>query len=384
MKLNKSTIDKLPIPASGYSLFWDDSLAGFGIRITASNIRSFIVQKRINGKEHRKTLGRFGVLTTEEARRQAQKFIGQIAQGIDPIAANEQSKALSVTLKEALSAYLADRPLKPRTIKDINQAFKAFEDWLTKPLNNISREMVSKRHRELGIASPARANLSMRYLRAVFNYAIAYFTDKAGKPYFLDNPVKRLSETKAWYRIERKETLITPEQIKPWLESVLGLKNQVARDYFITVILTGLRRTEAMNLTWSDVNFKRKTLTVRDTKNHRDHTLPLSDYLVEVLKARKANSFGEFVFESNKGKLHNLRYAQDSVVENSGVNFTIHDLRRTFATIANSLDIPAYTVKMLLNHKITGDVTAGYIITDVERLRIPMQKISNYILNHLE
>lgn len=384
VKLNKSSIDKLLPPESGYDLHWDDALPGFGLRITASGVRSFIVQKRISGKEHRSTLGRYGVLTPEQARKEAQKFLGQVAQGANPVAAKAKARAESVTLKEALKAYFESRPLKPRTINDINQAFKGFEDWENKPLSSINREMISKRHHKLGELSPARANLAMRYLRAVFNFAIAHYTDKEGQPYIADNPVKRLSQTRAWYRVERRETVITPHQLKPWFAAVLSLSNEVARDYFLTILLTGLRRTEAMNLTWSDVDLKGKTLKVRDTKNHRDHTLPLSDYLLNILKARKASATGEYVFESSKGRMQNLRYAQEAVTIDSGVKFTIHDLRRTFATIADSLDIPGYTVKMLLNHKMNGDVTAGYIIADVERLREPIKKITSYILKQAE
>lgn len=380
VKLNKSSIDKLPSPALGYTLFWDDALPGFGLRITATGVRSFIVQKRINGKGHRSTLGRYGVLTPEQARREAQKFLGQIAQGVDPIAAKVKARAESVTLKEALNTYFETRTLKPSTIRDIQQAFKGFEDWANKPLSSITREMISKRHHALGEQSPARANLAMRYLRAIFNFAIAHYTDKEGQPFIADNPINRLSQTRAWYRVDRRETVINPHQLKPWFEAVRSLSNEVARDYFLTIILTGLRRTEAMDLTWSDVDLARQTLTVRDTKNHRDHTLPLSEYLLNLLKARKTSATGEYVFQTSKGRMQNLRYAQESVIKNSGVNFTIHDLRRTFATIANSLDIPAYTVKMLLNHKMSGDVTAGYIIADVERLREPINKITAYIL----
>ena len=61
----------------------------------------------------------------------------------------------------------------------------------------------------------------------------------------------------------------------------------------------------------------------------------------------------------------------------------MHDLRRTFITIGESLDISAYALKRMLNHKMTNDVTAGYIITDVERLRAPMQKITDYILTRI-
>ena len=380
VKLNKSAIDKLTPPSTGYSLHWDDNPPGFGLRITASGVRSFIVQKRINGKEHRTTLGRYGILTPEQARREAQKFLSQVAQGADPIAAKVKARAESVTLKEALAAYFESRQLKPRTIKDINQAFKGFENWEKKPLSSITREMVSKRHHDLGEKSHARANLAMCYLRAIFNFAIAHYTDKDGQPFIADNPVKRLSQTRSWYRVDRRETVINPHQLKPWFAAVLSLSNTGARDYFLTIILTGLRRTEAMDLKWSDVDLERKTLTVRDTKNHRDHTLPLSDYLLNILNSRKVSAEGEFVFQSSKGRLQNLRYAKETATTNSGVSFTIHDLRRTFATIANSLDIPGYTVKMLLNHKMTGDVTAGYIVADVERLRAPMQKITDYII----
>ena len=72
------------------------------------------------------------------------------------------------------------------------------------------------------------------------------------------------------------------------------------------------------------------------------------------------------------------------VVELSGVSFTLHDLRRTFATIADSLDLSAYALKRLLNHKMGNDVTAGYIMRDVERLRKPMQQITNFLIKHMK
>ena len=65
------------------------------------------------------------------------------------------------------------------------------------------------------------------------------------------------------------------------------------------------------------------------------------------------------------------------VIKATGIHFTVHDLRRTFIIIAESLDTPAYALKRLLNHKMTNDVTAGYIVADVERLRKPMQQITD-------
>ena len=142
-----------------------------------------------------------------------------------------------------------------------------------------------------------------------------------------------------------------------------------------------MRREEALKLVWADVDMTGKTFTIRDPKNHQDHTLPMSDYLYELLARRKTASIAEHVFADSQGrKISNFRYAQASVEKASGVSFCIHDLRRTFATIAESLDIPAYALKRLLNHANGADVTAGYIVANVERLREPMQKITDYIL----
>ena len=70
------------------------------------------------------------------------------------------------------------------------------------------------------------------------------------------------------------------------------------------------------------------------------------------------------------------------IKENSGVDFTIHDLRRTFLTIAESIDIGPFTLKRLVNHKTAdnNDVTAGYIVVDIERLNKATQRITDHIL----
>ena len=98
---------------------------------------------------------------------------------------------------------------------------------------------------------------------------------------------------------------------------------------------------------WSEVDFAGRSLTVLDPKNHQDHTLLLPDYLLDLLTRRKAVAASEFVFVDSAGRrISNFRYAQAAVEKASGAPFCIHDLRRTFATIAESLDIPAYTLRI--------------------------------------
>ena len=165
-------------------------------------------------------------------------------------------------------------------------------------------------------------------------------------------------------------------------ETAITTKAEVVRDYLLLLLFTGLRRQEAATLKWEQIDFKARTLTVSDTKNHEPLVLPLSDYLLDMLNHRYEEREGDCVFsgEGVGGYLVEPRRQMDKVTKLSGVSFTLHDLRRTFITIAESLDISAYAVKRLVNHKMSGDVTAGYIIADVERLRKPMQKITDYIL----
>jgi integrase len=115
---------------------------------------------------------------------------------------------------------------------------------------------------------------------------------------------------------------------------------------------------------------------------YQDHTLPLSDFLFGLLQQRKNNAINDYVFQraNGTGYISEQRKQIAKIIKESGVSFTIHDLRRTFVTVAESLDISAYAVKRLVNHKMSSDITAGYIVTDVERLRPPMQKITDYIL----
>ena len=107
------------------------------------------------------------------------------------------------------------------------------------------------------------------------------------------------------------------------------------------------------------------------------------DYLLELLEKRYANRTSEYVFPSPSGAIPmpDPTRQVDRVKQASGLSFAIHDIRRTFITIAESLDISAYSIKRLVNHTLAGgDITAGYVVADVERLRAPMQTITDKIL----
>ena len=215
----------------------------------------------------------------------------------------------------------------------------------------------------------------------MLNFAAEY-RDAQGLSIIPDNPVRRLSAKKIWNRIERRQNVIKPHELKTWLQAVQQLENTTLRDYLLLVLFTGLRREEAAKLEWSRIDLHARTLTVLDTKNRQPHVLPLSNFLFDLLSARKAEQSSTYVFAGSGagGYIVEPRKQMAKVTAQTGIAFTVHDLRRTFITIAEGLDIPAYALKRLVNHKISHDVTGGYVIADAERLREPMQKVTDFIL----
>jgi integrase len=386
MKLTKKIVDDAQLPVGKDQIFYrDNQLKGFALRVTASGTKSFVVEKNIDNKVRRITLGKYGALTVEQARKEAQKVIGQIATGINPIAEKQALKINSITLDEVFNDYKqARKSLKHNTLYNYERVLTiAFAGWGNKPLLSITKDKVAKHHEKLGKENgKAYANLAMRLLRALFNFAAGQYEDAQGKALITDNPVKRLSQTRAWYRVERRQTFIKVHELAPWYMGVQQLQNEVLRDYLLLILLTGLRRQEAATLRWDQVDLTAKTLTVLDTKNHESHTLPLSNYLYELLLSRSQGKVNDYVFPGTgaAGYIIEPRKQMANVTKFSGIHFTVHDLRRTFITIAEGLDISAYALKRLMNHKMKGDITAGYIVTDVERLRKPMQKITDYFL----
>lgn len=378
----KGAIEGLPPKKARYAV-GDSNTKGLIILVAPTGTKTYQVYKKLNGRPKRITLGRHPDLTVEKARKKASKVIGEMVySGTDHNAKKRIDRAQGITLNEVFEDYKAACNLRPNTLAAYELAIdRDFQNWKYKPLSEITGLMVQKRHKKLGEKSETSANKAMRVLRALFNFARDQYEDTNGKSLFPDNPTRKLK--RQWNRESRRKGHIAKHQLKDWFTAAQGLADKEkggistqARDYLVFILLTGLRRREASSLKWSDIDLKAKRFIVRDPKNHDELWMPLPAYLVELLTERKKDSelAGPFPIEEPRKFVHKVR-------DESDIYFTIHDLRRTFITVAESLDIGVYTIKALVNHRSgSNDVTEGYVQINTERLREPMERISNFIL----
>ena len=399
--LTKKFLNEITLPIDGqYDTYHDDKIKGLSLRVSSKGKMSFFSRSRVEGEPVIVNYGAYPNITIDQARAKAHESLNLISLGINPNKQSAEDEVRQITLNQVLDDYITSRGtnLKANTTKNYRSTFNGYlKDWGKKEMLSISRDMVEKRHRKITKQSPTRANSVMRLLRALFNYGMGEYEDANGEPIIFHNPTQRLSHIKAWNREKRKKTIIKSYDLKVWWSAVHELPthelnakkpnhSETARDYFIFVLLTGLRRREASTLKWTDIDFRDNTLNIEDTKNHESHSLPLTDYLVNLLLQRQANTDSPFVFEGNDPArpMNDPKKQVAKVRVISNVYFNIHDLRRTFITIAESLDVPQYALKQLINHKDARDVTAGYIIMGVERLRQPMNNITNFILEQVK
>ncbi|MGC3938754.1 tyrosine-type recombinase/integrase [Roseobacter sp. EG26] len=378
LRLTRRAVDEVPFPKNGQVFYRDTMLSGFGLRVGAKS-KVFFAEGQVNRRTRRVTIGRADVFAPEIARKKALVILGDMADGVDPTAEKRKEAVKRMTVEKVFNTFFEARPhLADATVENYSRTgFIYLRSWAKKPINEITRQMVLKKHQEMSRNNgKITANDSFRHFRAVYNFIAA--TEENLPP----NPVSILSQARAWNKERRRQTVIEAKQLPAWWAAVMQ-EPEYARDFLLLALFTGMRRNEVASLRWENIDLDERKLQLPTTKNGDPLILPVSDYLFALLRERKQNAGSSpWVFPGNgpAGHIVEPKKFSQRVAAASGVTFTLHDLRRTYITIAESLDIPHYALKRLLNHRSSADVTGGYIIINVDRLRGPVELISERIL----
>ena len=366
-------------------IVWDDELTGFGVRISPSGLRSFIVQYRTReggrrAASRKQVLGHYPVLTAARARSRAREVLRTVAEwrahpasGVPPIP----------TLRRAFEGYLRSRPnIAERTRSQYRRCFERHApEWLDRSLDELGREDVERHFLALSEhPGPSAANALVKLLGAVYRAACADHEE-------LRNPVDEWRSGGGKLHRAPRRTIAPPAEVLPrWRRGLEGGVPQVMCDMVWMGLYTGLRVSEVSGLKWEDIDASQRWLRVKETKSGRALELPVTRQVREVLECRReARGSGcEWVFPGPAGRGPYTRAGSwhARISQGAGSIFWFHACRNCFITVAiRDLMVPESLVKRLVNHSPSEDVTEGYA---AEWTRDELREASQRIADRIE
>jgi hypothetical protein len=194
-RFTKKRLEAIPKPNSR-TRYYDDAVEGLIIDVTPNHVISFRVYKWLasENKPVTITLGKFPSMTIEQARAQSKKHLLQISDGKNPIKEKQIKLQENYTLDFVFDDYLEKRSLQKSTVRGYQQVINYyFKDYREKPLKSLDEAVIKKIHSVVSITSKAQADLAMRVMRALFNFAKYEYRGNENEMIYNDNPVKILS-----------------------------------------------------------------------------------------------------------------------------------------------------------------------------------------------
>ena len=408
----KITLTKKRIDAIGYTdgkqiIYWDTDIAGLGL-VVGAKTKTFRLQLDVKDTSKpsgyrtvKKTLGRYGAdITLEQARDMVRGHVDQdtgaavLGERLKIKLGDTAGKGDRVLLSQLVEDYFKET--KRRDGKDRRERsaalYKAgiesyFADWMMmtlKEVGNIPPATVIEKFRLLSVGAPMSARNNASMLSAVLNYGRAKYpaTLTTNPMAILSNRhVNIMPKIKARHEClvydaskQRNDFAIFYQQIQVF--------DAPRRDLALFTLYTGMRRAESSTLQWQDVDLRHAELLIKDTKNRKELHIPLNKQALEILKSRKEINDPEcpWVFPAVLKKSKSGHAVLDSkyLKETTGLDITIHALRRTFITAGRKLKLHEDTDR-LTNH-VDGSMSGKhYDETGLEDLREACQMIGNEI-----
>lgn len=334
-RLTDTAIRSLPVPVKGQRTYFDDSFPNFGCRVSQGGTRSFILQ---HGLERRlTTIGRYGIISLAEARVEAKRILAEKTLG--------KTRPQAITYPKAIDVFLTEKRAARRasTVHDLADRLSRHFAF-TGQLSEIShRDIV--RHLSK-IKTPREHNHALRVAKTFFTWAV-------NRRYISENPTTGIST----HRVHNRSRVLSDDEIALiWKATEKPTHfNHIVR----LLLLTGQRRGEIAAIQSSWINENTITLPVEITKNGRLHTFPIGSLARKLVNPSAGLLFpaqGKPDRPFNGWSKRKAALDKACPIE----PWTLHDLRRTFATNLAALGTPIHVTERLLNH-ISGATTGGIV-----------------------
>lgn len=353
MRLTKRSVDAIKSTDKAF-IIWDNVLGGFGVKVSPSGRKAYVVQYRISGhtrKTRRKTLGAHGKISCEQARNKAKNLLAQAAFGENPLEEQDANKSAILT-EEIIEIFYSEHVL-PKLAKSTQEAYRAIIDkklpksFLRMPIKDITRQDLAQLHHSLRDI-PTSANKVLAMLSKFFNWS-----EKYGYRDDHSNPCRHVEKYK---EKARQRYLSKIEQRNLWAALDEADKNGEATVYAIAALrvisLTGARLREILNLKWEYVDFDQNIINLPNSKTGAK-TIYLNSSASEIIKNLPRQLDNEYVFCGIRAgqPIKELQKAWQRIRSTANLeDVRIHDLRHTFASVAvqNGMSLPL--IGALLGH----------------------------------
>jgi integrase len=427
-------------PGKSQSFLWDAGASGLGLRVTANSAKSYIFQGKLHGATVRVTIGSVKDWGIDGARDEARRLQRLVDSGKDPReeaiaqrAAHEARQATkrreNVTVSEAWAEYLEYLRTKnsPKTKKPRSARYLADHAALAAPGGKVSKRGGGKTVSgplaplmSLGLPDltaktvaawlegearerPTNAAHAYRLLKAFIRWCGSH-DDYSGivsaDAYESTKVTDVLPQSKA-----KSGDSLQREQLPAWFDAVRKIDNRFISAYLQALLITGSRREEMAGLKWDDVDFRWRSLQVKDkVETDTGRVIPLTPYLASLLlelkrinetppnvrAMKRIEAKGEkwkpspWVFASKTaadGNIAEPRIAHNQALAVAGLpHLTLHGLRRSFGSLAEWCEVPVGVVAQIQGHKPSALAEKHYRRRPLDLLRSWHDKIEAWML----
>ena len=337
--------------AGGWDVRWDGGkrgVTGLGLRIYPSGKKAFVLSYRIQGRKRLMRLGRFGVLTLDEARKRANKHLGEVDDGIDPLERRKQ-QARAGTFGELREDYIEKYAKKrKRTWKtDEGRLTRHIPpSWENRKARAISHEDIENLHIKIGQDRPYEANRTLDLLRVVFRVG----RDWSAYELKDSNPAEGIGK----YPEKSRKRWVNPEEVKRLAEAIDGESSIYVRAAIWLYLLTGVRKNELLGINRKeDIDWDRRILTLPKTKAGEEQYVALSAPAVAIMQALPALPKNPYLLPGAKSGRHlvNIDKPWRRIRKAAGMeDVHIHDLRRTLGSWMSQDGVDLNRIKGALRH----------------------------------
>ena len=345
------------------TFIWDAGLPGFGLRISKTGVRAFVLWTRTGTKKRLLTLSRWPDLTLEGARKAATVELDAIASGKDDLLTRRAARRDAMTVAQGcawfLDTYVPRRiglgKMAERTAAEYGRQIKGYvlPALGHMKIASVTRQQVEAMLDGIGWHKPSQFSRVRSLVRSLFNlFQIEGWRTE------VSNPATRIATP-----TERERTrVLTAEEQSAFLAALARIGDDSATLALKFLYETGCRLNEARTLRWSFVNAATATIDLPETKTG-PKSIKATDAAMAVLGACQKVASNPFVFcGAGSAALaeKTIRRAFKEASRLAGLeNFKIHDLRRSYITDAIGASIPVTTVANLVGHA-TIAMTARY------------------------